>query len=140
MPLAAVVAEAILGFCDVDEKLFGPNHDQEVFPVAAPVKLRVEPAQMGLLEPAEMEVGGELTVTVVETHVETPQGDVKFRTKYVVLLVGDTVMDAPVPTKVPPQEPVNHCEVALPPVAVSVVEPPEQIVVFPVIAVGAVAD
>jgi hypothetical protein len=46
---------------------------------------------------------------------------------------------APVPTCVPPQLPVNHFVVALPPVAVKVVVAPEQIVVVPVIAVGAIA-
>ena len=56
-----------------------------------------------------------------------------------VAVVGETVIDAPVPTEVPPHEPVNHWEVAEPPVAVKVVELPEQIVVFPVIPVGAVA-
>jgi hypothetical protein len=46
---------------------------------------------------------------------------------------------APVPTCVPPQLPVNHFVVALPPVAVKVVVAPEHIVVVPVIAVGAIA-
>ena len=48
----------------------------------------------------------------------------------------------PVPADVPPHEPVNHCSVAplpaLPPATVSVVLDPLQIVVVPVIPVGAV--
>ena len=48
----------------------------------------------------------------------------------------------PVPADVPPHEPVNHCTVdpvpALPPATVSVVLAPLQIVVVPVIPVGAV--
>ena len=48
----------------------------------------------------------------------------------------------PVPTRVPPQLPLNHWAVApvpaLPPESVSVVEAPAQIVVVPVMAVGAV--
>ena len=47
----------------------------------------------------------------------------------------------PVPADVPPHEPVNHCATApvpaLPPESVSVVLPPLQIVVVPVIPVGA---
>ena len=48
----------------------------------------------------------------------------------------------PVPADVPPHDPVNHCTVAplpaLPPATVSVVLAPLQIVVVPVIPVGAV--
>ena len=59
-----------------------------------------------------------------------------------VLLVGDTVILLPVPADVPPHEPVNHSAVApvpaLPPLTVNVVLPPLQIVVVPVIPVGAV--
>ena len=48
----------------------------------------------------------------------------------------------PVPAAVPPHEPVNHSAIApvpaLPPEIVSVVLPPAQIVVVPVIPVGAV--
>ena len=47
----------------------------------------------------------------------------------------------PVPTDVPPHDAVNHCTVApvpaVPPLTVSVVEPPLQIVLVPVIPVGA---
>ena len=48
----------------------------------------------------------------------------------------------PIPADVPPHDPVNHCTVdpvpALPPATVSVVLAPLQIVVVPVIPVGAV--
>jgi len=55
--------------------------------------------------------------------------------------VGETVTDVPVPALVPPHEPEYHCQLAPvpkePPVSVSVVEPPVQIVEVPVIPVGA---
>lgn len=51
-------------------------------------------------------------------------------------------MEFPVPADVPPHEPVNHCAVAPvpaePPLMVSVVLPPLQMVAVPVIEVGAV--
>jgi hypothetical protein len=59
----------------------------------------------------------------------------------VVVAVGDTLMLLPVPADVPPQEPVNHCATApvpaVPPDTVKVVEAPAQIVVLPVMPVGA---
>jgi hypothetical protein len=58
-----------------------------------------------------------------------------------VLLAGETVMLFPVPAEVPPHDPVNHSAVApvpaVPPLRVRVVELPAQIVVVPVIPVGA---
>ena len=57
------------------------------------------------------------------------------------MLVGETVIEFPVPADVPPHEPVNHSAVApvpaVPPLKVRVVEPPLHIVVVPVILVGA---
>ena len=54
---------------------------------------------------------------------------------------GDTVMLVPVPKKVPPQEPLYHWTTApvpnVPPVAVRVVLLPLQMVVVPLIPVGA---
>ena len=55
---------------------------------------------------------------------------------------GETVIDEPLPTAVPPQLPLYHCQLAavprLPPLTVSVTVPPEQIVVvLEVIEVGA---
>lgn len=58
------------------------------------------------------------------------------------VVVGETVILLPVPAEVPPHEPVNHCAAApvpaLPPDRVSVVLLPLQMVVVPVIPVGAV--
>ena len=55
--------------------------------------------------------------------------------------VGETVIEFPVPADVPPHDVVNHSTVApvpnVPPATVSVVLPPLQIVVVPVIPVGA---
>ena len=57
------------------------------------------------------------------------------------MVPGVTLIDAPVPTGAPPQDPVNHSIVApvpnVPPVAVSVVLPPAQTVVMPLMPVGA---
>ena len=50
---------------------------------------------------------------------------------------GETVILAPVPTKVPPHEPVYHFEDDVPPVAVNVVLTPLHILVVPVIPEGA---
>lgn len=59
-----------------------------------------------------------------------------------VVLVGETVILFPVPAEGPPHDPVNHCAVApvpaLPPDKVRVVLLPLQIVVVPVMPVGAV--
>ena len=49
---------------------------------------------------------------------------------------GETVIDVPVPAAVPPHEPVNHCDEALPPTTVKVVLCPLHIVVVPVMEVG----
>lgn len=58
------------------------------------------------------------------------------------VVVGETVILLPVPAEAPPHDPLNHCAVApvpaLPPVSVSVVLLPSQIVVVPKIPVGAV--
>ncbi len=43
----------------------------------------------------------------------------------------------PVPMNVPPQEPENHCVEVLPPMAVNVVDLPEQIELLPVMPEGA---
>lgn len=59
-----------------------------------------------------------------------------------VLAVGETEIELPVPTDVPPHEPVYHSAVAPvpaePPLKVKVVDDPEHIVVVPVMLVGAV--
>ena len=56
---------------------------------------------------------------------------------------GSTTKLAPLPTEVPPQEPVYHCHAApvpkLPPVIVSVLDVPLQVLLFAILtAVGAV--
>jgi hypothetical protein len=59
----------------------------------------------------------------------------------VVLTVGETVMLLPVPMGVPLQEPANHCATApvpaVPPATLNVVLEPLQMLVLPVMPVGA---
>lgn len=55
----------IVGFCEDDEKLFGPVQ-LYVVPVELAVKLNVDPVQSGLLLPATGAAGGgEITTGVV---------------------------------------------------------------------------
>lgn len=58
------------------------------------------------------------------------------------MTVGETVMDAPVPTNVPPQDPVYQLYEepvpSVPPFAVNVVDAPLQIALLPATLVGAV--
>ena len=60
------------------------------------------------------------------------------------MVVGETVIEFPVPAEVPPQDAVNHSTVApvpiVPPLTVRVVLAPLHIVEVPVIAVGATDD
>ena len=71
-----------------------------------------------------------LTVMVTDMHEVVPQLPPSERTKYVVVVVGETVSDAPLPTEVPvPQPPAYHLHV--PPVnnvpcTLNVVLAPEQ--------------
>ena len=85
-------------------------------------------------------IESELTVTVIEAQIVVLHVPL-YLAKYVVVVVGETVILLPVPTAVPPQESVNHCAVepdpAVPPDIVNVVELPLQIVEVPVILVGA---
>ena len=59
-----------------------------------------------------------------------------------VVLPGATVIEVPLPAEVPPQELLYHCQVAPvpkePPTTVKVVLPPAQMVVVPLIELGAV--
>jgi hypothetical protein len=93
--------------------------------------------------PALETVGVWLTVTVTEAQVVVLQAP-EYCTKYVVVAVGETVIEAPVPAAVPPQEPVNHCATAPvpsePPTTVSVVELPVQIKFVPEMLVGATLE
>ena len=110
---------------------------------AVPVRLKTasSPAQSGLLSPEIFAVGSGLTVIVpdaqfVVLHV------LSARTKYVVVVVGFTVIELPDPTKVPPHEPEYQFHDAPvpsdPPETVNVVAVPLQIGVVPVMDVGAV--
>ena len=84
-----------------------------------------------------------MTVTVTEAQVVVLQAP-EYRTKYVVVAAGETVIEAPVPAAGPPQEPVNHCATAPvpaePPTTVSVVELPVQIKFVPEMLVGATLE
>ena len=81
-----------------------------------------------------------MTVTITEAQVVVLQVPV-YRTKYVVVVAGETITLFPAPSNVPPQEPLYHCVVApvpaVPPTNVKVVESPLQIVVVPDMLVGA---
>jgi hypothetical protein len=101
------------------------------------------PLQIGdaltLTEPGAVE--SVFTVTVTDAHevvLHVPMA----LTKYVVLLPGETVTEFPVPTNVPPQLPLYQFHAApvpkLPPLTVSVVELPLQMVVVPLMPVGVV--
>lgn len=83
-----------------------------------------------------------VTVTLAQAVMFVQEVLPTLLAKYVVVDVGETVIELPVPAAVPPHELVNHCTVAPepsePPVTVKVVEPPLQIVVTPEMLVGAV--
>ena len=55
----------IVGFCEAEEKLFGPVHAYVAPDMVAAVKLRVVPTQMGELLPAVGATGVALMVTEV---------------------------------------------------------------------------
>ena len=60
-----MVAPIIVGFCNVDEKLFGPLHAYVAPVIVLAVKLKVEPEQIELLLPAVGARGVWLIVTEV---------------------------------------------------------------------------
>ena len=61
----AVVTLLIVGLCDDEVYPFGPVHDQEVAPVAEPVRVSVLVSQIGFGDAAAVTaLGVELTVTV----------------------------------------------------------------------------
>ena len=75
MPFASGVALAMLGVAEVEEKLFGPLHENDGagVPVAADVKLIVDPAQTGLLFTTVVMTGAVLmTTAVVDEAVPHP--------------------------------------------------------------------
>lgn len=63
VPLAATVAPAIDGFCELDEKLFGPVHEYVAPATGVAVRFNVEPAHNGLLLEAVGAAGVALTTT-----------------------------------------------------------------------------
>ena len=65
VPEAATVAAAIVGFCKVEEKLFGPVHEYVAPAIVLAVRVNVEPAHKGLLLPAVGATGLGLTTTTV---------------------------------------------------------------------------
>ena len=101
----------------------------------------VEPPSQIVVVPdiEEAATEGWLTVTVTETQavkLHIPSA----RTKYVVVPLGETVIEEPLPAEAPPQDEVYHCQLALvpnaPPTTLSVVDCPLQITVVPEIEVG----
>lgn len=84
--------------------------------------------------------GTGFTVTATDTQVVVLHAPCA-RTKYVVLAVGDTESVAPEPTRVPPQDPVYHFQLAPvprdPPATLSVVAPPQVVAGLALAEVGA---
>lgn len=65
VPFPAVVTPAIVGFCEAEEKLFGPVQEYVAPETVLAVKLSVFPEQTVLLLPTMGTEGGGFTVTVV---------------------------------------------------------------------------
>jgi len=63
VPLAAVVAPVIVGFCNAELKLFGPVHEYVAPDTLLAVKLNVDPSQTAPPLPAVGAVGIAFTVT-----------------------------------------------------------------------------
>ena len=70
VPVAAVVAFVMLGFCNDDVKLLGPVHAYVAPLTVLAVKFSVVPAQIAPLLPAVGALGIALTVTVVPALAE----------------------------------------------------------------------
>lgn len=126
-----------------------PPQDEEYHCSVAPVPRKPPLSVNVVLFPEQIDVvpvmldgatDKELTVTVTEAQLAVLQVPL-YRTKYVVVVTGETVILLPLPAEVPPQEFVNHCAIApvppVPPATVKVVELPLHIVVVPEIPVGA---
>ena len=63
----------MLGLCWVLVKLLGPDHDHEVAPVAAPVRVSVEPEHTGFGDAVALtDVGVVFTVTTAVVAVTVP--------------------------------------------------------------------
>lgn len=93
-----------------------PPHEPTYHCAVAPVPA-VPPESVNVVDAPEqiafvpvIDVGAvlfEFTVTACEIHevvLQVPE----YLTKYVVFDVGDTVIEFPVPTEVPPHDPENH--------------------------------
>ena len=113
-------------------------------PALPPTSVRVVLLPKQMFETPEILVGAVesvLTVINCEAQAVVLQSP-SYRTKYVVLIEGETVILLPVPAIVPPHEPEYHLVVApvpaLPPTSVRVVLPPLQTVETPEILRGAV--
>lgn len=72
------------------------------------------PPEQMVVAVAEAEVGAvELVFTVIVTETQAVLLQVpSARTKYVVVVAGLTAMELPLPTDVPPQLPLYHCQLA----------------------------
>lgn len=114
-------------------------HKMVPFVALAPLTVAVAFEQIVCVPPA-VAVGNGLMLTDIEAQVVVLQVPL-YRTKYVVSVIGETLMLAPVPSAVPPQDPENHSAMApvpaVPPFKVNVVDSPAQIAVVPVMFVGA---
>ena len=72
-PAPAAVILGMVGFCDVEVKLFGPVQLQAVAPVALPVNVKVLPAQIGVgLAEAVTAVGNVQPIQPKDTQMEEP--------------------------------------------------------------------
>jgi hypothetical protein len=100
VPDAAVVAAPMLGFCEVEVKLFGPVHEYEAPEIVLAVSDKVFPEQIGMLLPPTGAAGIRFTVTEV-----VPAGPTQPATVAVTEYVPDVaVVAAPI---------VGFCEMEL---------------------------
>ena len=74
VPAPKAVTPAMLGFCNADEKLFGPVQLYVAPAILLAVRFKVVPAQTGLLLPAVGATGaGSITTDVVPTALVHPE-------------------------------------------------------------------
>jgi hypothetical protein len=72
-PVAAVVTEEMLGFCEADVNEFGPVHAKVVPILVVPVRFNVVPTQTGVFEEADaVGVGDIVNDTTLEYEVTEP--------------------------------------------------------------------
>ena len=125
-----------------------PPHEPVNHSVTAPVPALPPTTVSVVLLPLQMVKVPEILVGATESVLTVINCEAQavvlhspsYRTKYVVLIEGETVMLLPVPAGVPPQEAVYHLAIApvpaVPPAIFSVVLP-LHIAVIPVMLVGA---